>query len=176
MAVHDEVLGGSHQAIGQKVLRGLGAHPPSVAAVIAVTADTAVSAGRVGFPTGSDFASLWGGGTLPAWRGGGIFRALVAHRAALARDRGYQYPQVDASSERRPILQRLGFAEMAKTTPYRYARGQAGPPRLSASGREFSAAGTGRSGPRRTFCLRGRQRARSPSCSRPERRLGERSS
>jgi len=27
VAVHDEVFGGSHQAIGQKVLRGLGAHP-----------------------------------------------------------------------------------------------------------------------------------------------------
>jgi len=27
MAVHDEVSGGSHQATGQKALRGLGAHP-----------------------------------------------------------------------------------------------------------------------------------------------------
>jgi GNAT superfamily N-acetyltransferase len=124
VAVHDAVFGGSHQAIGQEVLRGLGAHPPSVAAVIAVAGETAISAGRVEFPAGSDFASLWGGGTLSAWRGRGVFRSLVGYRAALAKDRGYRYLQVDASADSRPILQRLGFAEMAKTTPYRYVAGK----------------------------------------------------
>ena len=124
VAVHDEVFGGSHKAIGQEVLRGLAAHPPSVAAVIAVAGETAISAGRVEFPTGSDFASIWGGGTLRAWRGRGVFRSLVACRAALAKDRGYRYLQVDASADSRPILQRLGFAEIAKTTPYRYVPGK----------------------------------------------------
>jgi hypothetical protein len=31
------------------------------------------------FHVGTDFASLWGGGTLP-WRHRGVFRSLVAHR------------------------------------------------------------------------------------------------
>jgi GNAT superfamily N-acetyltransferase len=125
VAVHDEVFGGSHRAIGQAVLGGLGTHPGPVAAVVAMAGDTAISAGRVEFPEQSDFASIWGGGTLPAWRGRGVFRSLVACRAALARARGYRYLQVDASSDSRPILQRLGFVELATTTPYQYRYEQA---------------------------------------------------
>jgi GNAT superfamily N-acetyltransferase len=120
VAVHDEVFGGRHEAIGQAVLRGLGLHPAPVAAVIAVAGGTPVAAGRVEFPEGSDFASIWGGGTLPAWRGRGIFRSLVACRAALAHNRGYRYLHVDASPDSRPILRRLGFVELAETTPYQY--------------------------------------------------------
>jgi GNAT superfamily N-acetyltransferase len=124
VAVHDQVFGGSHEAIGQAVLRGLSSPPSPVAAVIAVAGDTPISAGRVEFPAGSDFASIWGGGTLPAWRGRGIFRSLVAYRAALAHNRGYRYLHVDASPDSRPILQRLGFVELAETTPYQYPAGQ----------------------------------------------------
>ncbi len=120
VAVHDQVFGGSHDAIGQAVLRGLGIQPSPVAAVMAVAGDAPIAAGRVEFPEGSDFASIWGGGTLAAWRGCGIFRSLVAYRAALAHQRGYRYLHVDASSGSRPILGRLGFAELAETTPYRY--------------------------------------------------------
>jgi GNAT superfamily N-acetyltransferase len=62
--------------------------------------------------------TLWGGGTLPGWRGRGVFRALVAHRAALASARGFRYLQVDASPASRPIFRRLGFVELATTTPF----------------------------------------------------------
>jgi GNAT superfamily N-acetyltransferase len=124
VAVHDQVFGGNHEATGQAVLRGLGVQPAPVVAVIAVAGDTPVSAGRVDFPPGSDFASIWGGGTLPDWRGRGIFRSLVAWRAALAHDRGYRYLQVDATPDSRPILRRLGFVELAETTPYQYPAGQ----------------------------------------------------
>ncbi|HXL96559.1 MAG TPA: GNAT family N-acetyltransferase [Streptosporangiaceae bacterium] len=120
VAVHDEVFGGSGQRIADVVLGGIADQPPSVAAVIAMAGQTPVSAGRVEFPPGGDFASIWSGGTLPAWRGRGIFRSLVAHRAALAADRGYRYLQVDALPDSRPILRRLGFAELATTTPYLY--------------------------------------------------------
>jgi GNAT superfamily N-acetyltransferase len=78
-----------------------------------------VSAGRVEFNEGSEFASLWGGGTDPAWRGRGLYRATVAFRAGLARERGYRYVQVDALPTSRPILERLGFVELTRTTPYR---------------------------------------------------------
>jgi ribosomal protein S18 acetylase RimI-like enzyme len=118
--VHDEVFGGDHAAVGAAILAGLRADPPSVQAVLAVAGGVPVSAGRVEFPAGRDFASLWGGGTLPHWRGRGVFRSLVAYRARLARDRGYRYLQVDASPDSRPILGRLGFAELAMTTPYEF--------------------------------------------------------
>jgi GNAT superfamily N-acetyltransferase len=116
--VHDEVFGGDHAAVGAAITAALPAQPRPVQAVVAQAGDVAISAGRVDFPDGSDFASLWGGGTLPAWRGRGVFRSLVAYRARLAQERGYRYLQVDASPDSRPILQRLGFTELATTTPF----------------------------------------------------------
>jgi GNAT superfamily N-acetyltransferase len=102
-------------------LAGLRTEPRPVDAVLAVADGVPISAGRVEFPEGREFASIWGGGTLPAWRGRGVFRSLVAYRARLAMERGYRYLQVDASPDSRPILKRLGFAELAMTTPYRLA-------------------------------------------------------
>lgn len=118
--VHDEVFGGDHVATGSVIVAALKSQPRSVEAVVAFAGDTAISAGRVEFPEDSDFAGLWGGGTLPSWRGRGVFRSLVAYRARLARARGYRYLQVDASADSCPILQRLGFVELARTTPFRY--------------------------------------------------------
>lgn len=59
--------------------------------------------------------------------GRGIYRALVAHRARIAAERGYRYLQVDASSESRPILHRLGFVPLSTTTPYTYRPHTAAP-------------------------------------------------
>jgi RimJ/RimL family protein N-acetyltransferase/ribosomal protein S18 acetylase RimI-like enzyme len=116
--VHDEVFGGEHATIGATIVAALGTRPRPLEAVVAVAGQTPVSAGRIDFPAGRDFASLWGGGTLSAWRGRGLFRSLVAYRARLARDRGYRYLQVDASEDSRPILERLGFTALARTTPF----------------------------------------------------------
>jgi len=118
VGVHDRVFGGDHSAIGRRVLAHLGDQPPTVEAVLALADGKAVSAGRVELRHGTEFASIWGGGTLPQWRGRGIFRALVAHRARVAADLGFRYLQVDASDDSRPILKRLGFVELATTTPY----------------------------------------------------------
>lgn len=92
--------------------------PGQLQMVVAMAGDEPVSAARIEFTPGTDFAGLWGGGTVPAWRGRGIFRALVAYRAALAAERGYRYLQVDALPTSRPILERLGFQPVASTTPY----------------------------------------------------------
>ncbi len=70
---------------------------------------------------GTDFASLWGGGTLPEWRRKGIYRALVGRRTREAQERGYRYLQVDASDDSRPILQRLGLHPLTETTPYNWS-------------------------------------------------------
>lgn len=119
--VHDEVFGGDHARIGEVVLAGIASTPPSIAAVVAVAAGRPISAGRVEFLEGSDFATIWGGGTVPSWRGRGVFRSLVAYRAAVAKRRGYRYLQVDASPESRPILLSLGFVELTKTIPFHYS-------------------------------------------------------
>ena len=77
-----------------------------------------VSAARLEFEPGTEFAGLWGGSTLAAWRGRGIYSALVAHRARTAAARGIRYLQVDATEDSRPILQRLSFTAVTTTTPY----------------------------------------------------------
>ena len=121
VAVLDEVFGEDHSALGRAVLNELRRRPNSVAAVVAVTGETPIATGRVEFHAGTEFASLWGAGTVAAWRRRGVFRSLVAYRAAVAAARGFRYLQVDALPESRPILQRLGFVELATTTPFVHA-------------------------------------------------------
>jgi GNAT superfamily N-acetyltransferase len=122
LAVHDAVFGPGTTDAGtvEAVRLALAEQPRPIQAVIAQAGEVAVSAGRVEFHEGTDFASLWGGSTLPEWRGRGVFRALVGHRAVLARDRGFRYLQVDALPTSRPILERMGFRPLAETTPWMY--------------------------------------------------------
>jgi GNAT superfamily N-acetyltransferase len=94
------------------------ADPDRLRIVVAEAGDTVVSAGWIRFPAGTEFGTLWGGSTLAAWRGRGIYRSLVAHRARLAAGNGRSYLEVDASDESRPILERLGFRPITTTTPY----------------------------------------------------------
>ncbi|WP_327312375.1 GNAT family N-acetyltransferase [Streptomyces sp. NBC_01235] len=104
------------------LLARLAADPDAIVALLAMAADVPVSSARMELIPGTSFAGLWGGGTVEAWRGRGIYRALIAHRARIAADRGYRYLQVDASDQSRPILERLGFAALSTTTPYVYAK------------------------------------------------------
>lgn len=66
----------------------------------------------------SSFTGLWGGSTLATWRGRGLYRATLLHRARLGLDRGKEYVRVDASPDSEPILRRLGLHRVATTTPY----------------------------------------------------------
>lgn len=120
VAVHERVFGGSHDGLRRSLLAQLRDSPDVTAMVVAMAGDEPVCSARVEFLPGSEFAGLWGGGTLPAWRGRGIYRALVAYRAGQAVARGYRYLQVDASPDSQPILRRLGFVPLARTTPYRW--------------------------------------------------------
>jgi GNAT superfamily N-acetyltransferase len=92
--------------------------PAEIAVMVAEAGGDVVSAAWLVFRAGTEFASLWGGSTLPAWRGRGIYRALVAARARLATARGVRLLQVDASDDSAPILRRLGFHAVTTTTPY----------------------------------------------------------
>jgi GNAT superfamily N-acetyltransferase len=124
VALHDAVFGGDHSGVGAALLAGIEREPRTAAGVIAYAGEAPIAAARVEFHQGTDFASLWGGGALPAWRGRGVFGALVAHRARLAAHRGFRYLQVDALPTSRPILERLGFVELATTTPFTHPGGK----------------------------------------------------
>ena len=97
--------------------------PEEIRVLTAEAGGEVVSAAWLVFRAGTESASLWGGSTLPAWRGRGIYRALVAARAALAVARGVRYLQVDASDDSAPILRRLGFQAVTTTTPYVWSPG-----------------------------------------------------
>lgn len=92
--------------------------PSAISIVVAEAGSTLVCAAWVRFARNAEFATLWGGATLPEWRGRGIYRAVVGHRASLAAARGFRYLQVDASEDSRPILERLGFVAVTTTTPF----------------------------------------------------------
>ncbi|MFH8901737.1 GNAT family N-acetyltransferase [Streptomyces coeruleorubidus] len=118
--VHEKAFGTDSSRLRDQLLAQLSADPDTVVAVVAMAGDEPVSAARMELVPGTRFAGLWGGGTVESWRGRGIYRALVAHRAHVAAARGYRYLQVDASSQSRPILERLGFTPLTTTTPYMY--------------------------------------------------------
>jgi GNAT superfamily N-acetyltransferase len=117
-ALECEIWGDDRSWLADSLEAELTADPAALQIVVAESADAIVSAGWVRFVAGSSFATLWGGGTLPAWRGRGVYRALVADRADRANRRGLRYLQVDASEGSRPILERLGFVAVTTTTPF----------------------------------------------------------
>lgn len=80
--------------------------------------DLVVSAAWLVPLPGTRVAGLWGGSTLADYRGRGIYRSLVAHRARRAIELGYELLQIDASDDSRPILERLGLTVIGGTTPY----------------------------------------------------------
>jgi GNAT superfamily N-acetyltransferase len=123
--VHERVFGADAHGLRRSLEARVADAPGTLAMVIAFAGTEPVSAARVEFPAGADFAGLWGGGTTPAWRGRGIYRALVGRRAQLAAARGYRYLQVDALPTSQPILARLGFTALARTTPYIWDPGAA---------------------------------------------------
>jgi GNAT superfamily N-acetyltransferase len=86
---------------------------PTQALFVAYDGGAPVSSGRLEFAPGKAFAGLYGGGTVPNHQGRGVYRALVAARAAAARRRGHRYLTVDARDTSRPILERLGFEALA---------------------------------------------------------------
>jgi len=96
----------------------IAAAPDDIVVLVAEAGGDVVCAAWLVFRPGTEFAGLWGGSTLPEWRGRGIYRALVAARAQRATARDVKYLQVDASSDSAPILRRLGFQAVTTTTPY----------------------------------------------------------
>ncbi len=81
-----------------------------------------VSSGRLEPVPGTEVAGVWGGATLPAWRGRGIYRALTAVRARSALRLGKTVLHSDSTEYSRPILERSGLVKVTTTTPYEWTR------------------------------------------------------
>jgi GNAT superfamily N-acetyltransferase len=115
------VWGHEHSWLPESLEEERAVDPDALTIVVAEADDAMVCAAWARFVRGTEFATLWGGATLPAWRRRGIYRAIVTHRANLAARRGFRYLQVDASDDSRPILERLGFVAVTTTTPFIWA-------------------------------------------------------
>jgi GNAT superfamily N-acetyltransferase len=113
-----EVYGDDHGWLSESLELELAADTEALSVFVVESGSEIVCAAWVRFERGTDFATFWGGATLPAWRRRGIYRATVAYRANLAAERGFRFIEVDASAESRPILERLGFVAVTTTTPY----------------------------------------------------------
>lgn len=102
----------------------IAAAPDDIAVLVAEADSQVVSAAWLVLSPGTVFAGLRGGTTVPAWRGRGIYRALIAARARLAVARGVEYLHVDASEDSAPTLRRLGFRAATTATPYVWTPGE----------------------------------------------------
>ena len=89
---------------------------------IAEVRNRVVCGGRLTPVPGTAFAGIWGGSTVPAFRGRGIYRALVAARARSAVERGISLIHSDCTDMSRPILERSGLRAVTTTTPYVWTR------------------------------------------------------
>ncbi len=95
-------------------------HPDNLSLYVAIVDEQIVSNAWIRYTNKSQFASLWGGSTLPDYRKRGFYSALLAIRAQEARERSKRFLTVDASPMSRPILERFGFHEICKSTGMQY--------------------------------------------------------
>ena len=110
--------GGNESWLPDALLQERAADPDALSVFVAEAGGEVVCSAWMRFERGTQFATFWGGATLPAWRRRGIYRGLVAHRARIAASRGFDYLEVDALDTSRPILERLGFVPVTTTTPF----------------------------------------------------------
>jgi GNAT superfamily N-acetyltransferase len=107
-----------------QLVQNLGAElrhdPHQVSFHVAYADGRPASCAWIRYHRGSQFASLWGGSTLPEYRKRGLYTALVAVRLQAALERGVRYLAVDASPMSAPILQRYGFRQITTCTPFKW--------------------------------------------------------
>ena len=119
IAVQEAVWERSFPGDFARYRRELHATPDVTAFYCAYMGDQPVAAGRIEFPAGLSFASLWTGSVQPTMRGRGVYSALLTARINEARARGYRFVTVDAAPMSRPILMRKGFQHICWTYPMR---------------------------------------------------------
>jgi len=117
-AMQDVVFGGTVSSERAEALLTRLARGDDLELWVAEAAGEIVCAGRLEPVAGTPFAGPWGGATLAAWRGRGIYRALTAARARSALALGKTLVNSDSTEFSRPILERAGLTKVSTTTPY----------------------------------------------------------
>jgi len=109
---------GDAEWLAETISKEKQADPDQIQIYAAYVGGKPISVGWMRYKRRDAFGSLWGGSTLPEWRGKGVYSALVATRAREARARGCRWLTVDCSSMSLPILERRGFKPLSVITPF----------------------------------------------------------
>ncbi|WP_456276944.1 GNAT family N-acetyltransferase [Bacillus sp. AK128] len=115
--LEDFIWNESHADLGERLKRDLKDDPDHLLIYAAIIEGKVVSGAWMYLHEGTSFGSLWGGSTLPEYRGRGIYTSLIAIRAQEALKKGYKLLTVDASPMSAPILQKHGFDLLAYSFP-----------------------------------------------------------
>lgn len=118
--IEEAVWGGNFEWLINFLGHALRHHPDQMNVYVAYVDDIPASAAWIYYPNGSRFASLWGGSTVEAYRGQGLYTALLAVRAQEAISRHVEFLTVDASAMSRPILEKFGFVKIAESYPCKW--------------------------------------------------------
>lgn len=115
--LEDTIWNEPHAELGERLKRDLKDDPDNLFIYAAMIDGEVVSGAWMYLHEGTSFGSLWGGSTLPEYRGRGIYTSLIAIRAQDALKKGYKLLTVDASPMSAPILQKRGFELLAYSYP-----------------------------------------------------------
>jgi hypothetical protein len=116
-AVAERIFGTDQTPVVRELKARLAESSAEHIAYVAYAQGTVASVARLYTHPASQFAGLYGGGTLAGQRGRGLYRALVRQRALDALASGARYLRVDALPTSQPILERLGFEVMTYVWP-----------------------------------------------------------
>jgi GNAT superfamily N-acetyltransferase len=116
-AIESAVWGEDKGGWVERLSRDMTDAPTYVSVFVAWVDGVPAGAAWLNYSPNSDFAGLWGGSVLEAYRGRGLYGALLAARAREARERGRRFLMIDASAMSRPIVESMGFVAVATTWP-----------------------------------------------------------
>jgi hypothetical protein len=122
IAMENEIWHDNPVDLGEQLKRDLLNEPDQLSIYAAYVDGKPVSAAWMYLHTGTSFASLWGGSTLPGYRRLGLYTSLLAARAQQACQRGFRFLTVDASPMSRPILEKRGFQLLGFSYPCKSKR------------------------------------------------------
>ena len=115
VAIQNQVWGEDHSWLGDKLARELQSDPNHLSIYLAYADGKPVSCAWLRLPIVSQFASLWGGSTLPTYRNRGFYTALLATRVQEARRQGVRFLTIDALPMSRTIVEKFGFQLLTYT-------------------------------------------------------------
>ncbi len=118
VAVQDAAWNDDHAWYGEALARELAADPAQIDILVAYAQARAVATSLMRLHRDTQFGSLWGAATLPAFQRRGLYTALVERHVVTALAAGARLLTVDANENSRPVLERVGFRPLVGVQGY----------------------------------------------------------